>query len=153
MAHKIIAIVNANGNSNWFVLKNKPVLKYNKYGSDTIIGTDGTFFQFYGYERPSERWKAFAGREFDLKLEDGTVEHCYGQWWDKMTQTAINEFNINDKENKLVHIAIGTIDSLKKCYVFYGYSALKKKIDKLVKRYKGKVYEYWEYKKILKERK
>lgn len=147
--NKIIAIVKFN-NGEALVLQNKPQLKYTKYGDDTIVGTDGTFYSFYGRERFSEKWKAFAGRKFDLALTDGGVEKCYGQWWDTVTDRAKKELGIYKGGNEVVYATANSVDSLKSCYVFVGYNTLKHKLDEIRKTYTGKVYDYWDYKKILK---
>ena len=76
--NKIIAVVKFNSKEA-FVLRRRPLLKYNRYGN-VIIGTDGLFFTCYYYSPPSERFQAFAGRKFDLTMEDGEVIHCNGQW-------------------------------------------------------------------------
>lgn len=147
MNYNIVAQVHANGHDGWIVLDKPPKMEYTKYGHDTIIGTDGLFYTFYGYDRPSKGFYAFAGREFEIKLSDGTVEHCYGQWWDKITDTAREVLNL--KNDKLIHIASSTVEDLKRCYVFYGHSALKSKFYELVSRYSGKIYGYWEYEAII----
>jgi len=144
MLNKIIAMVKFN-NGEAIVLENETELKYTKYGSDTIIGTDGCFITCYRYETPDENWKAFSGRKFDLPLTDGTIEHCYGQWWDAITETARKIIN-----DKIIRVTACDIKSLKECYVFYGYYAKKTDIENLRSGYTGKIYDYWEYDKLLK---
>ncbi len=142
MDNKIIAVVKFNSHEA-FVMKNPIKLEYTKYGYDTIIGTDGYFISCYAYSREYD--KAFAGREFDLKLIDGTIEHCNGQWWDSITKKAREVIQGN-----IIHVTANNIDRLKNCYVFNGYCGIQDKIDKLRSEYSGKIYDYWEYEKILK---
>jgi len=146
MKNKIIAVVKFNSGEA-FVMENPIKLEYTKYGYDTIIGTDGSFISCYGYKR-DQYCKAFAGREFDLKLVDGTTEHCNGQWWDSITDKAKEVINDN-----MISITANNKDRLKQCYVFNGYYGIEKKINELRSQYKGKVYDYWEYEIILKQEK
>ena len=136
--NKILAVVKSNGEET-YVLKNPVKLEYTKYG-DIIIGTDGLFVSVYYYEAPIGRFKAFAGRKFDLQLTDGTVEHCCGQWWDGRYYKAEEILG-----SKIISASAHDINSLKKCYVFIGYLGIEKAIEKLRGRYRGKIYDYWEY--------
>lgn len=149
---KIIAVVTFN-QGEAFVLDAPPDLKYTKYGTDTIIGTDGVFYEFYQYERCSPGWMAFAGRKFDLPLTNGEVEHCYGQWWSGISKKAIEVLGINDTDKKVVSATAHDIEALKKCYVFIGYRGLSGQIEQLRKSYTGIVYNYWDYEKMVKGRK
>lgn len=64
----------------FLVLNRKPSIVYERRG-DWLIGEDGGVFDFYYFQRPSPNWKAFAGREFDIQMKDGSVIHAKGQWW------------------------------------------------------------------------
>ena len=120
MNNKIIAVVKFNSHEA-FVMENPIKLEYTKYGSDTIIGTNGCIIQCYGYQ--NDRYsKAFAGRKFDLQLTDGTIEHCYGQWWDNITKKAREVIQGN-----IIHVTANSIDRLKNCYVFNGYCGIEEK--------------------------
>ena len=145
---KILAVVKFN-DGEAFVLEKTPDLKYTKYDNKTIVGTDGCFLDCYYYERPIKPinpnwsgWQAFGGRKFDLELTDGTVEHCYGQWWSGVSEKAREVIN-----DDIVSITACSIDKLKKCYVFNGYEGMKKGMEKLRSKYKGYVYPYWHYSK------
>lgn len=140
--NKIIAVVKFNSGEA-FVMENPIKLEYIKYGDYTIVGSDGVFVSCYG-KNIDFYCKAFAGREFDLQLTDGTIEHCSGQWWDSITERAKKEIDGN-----IIHVTANNIERLKKCYVFNGYSGIQKEIEKLRSEYQGKVYEYWEYEKII----
>lgn len=141
---KIIAVVKFN-NGEAFVLDKIPEPIHIKYGSDTIIGKRGCFYTCYGYEECSGGWEAFAGREFDLNLSDGTVEHCYGQWWDMVTGRAKKELEINNEDKVLVNVTANDIDELTECYVYYGFRAIASEVVELRKQYTGKVYGCREY--------
>ena len=140
--HKIKAVVKFNEGIA-IVLQDKIITKANKHGNN-IIESDGLFFSSLVYDRPSERWKAFAGRKFDIELEDGTVEHCTGQWWDGTTEKTKDIVG-----GDFISVTVCSIEELKKCYVFCGRYALKDKFEALLKTYTGKKYGYWEYDFIL----
>ncbi len=142
--HEILAMTKFNSGEA-MVLKNPINLTYYKFGNNTIIGTDGLFIQTYKYEAPSERFRAFGGREFELTMHDGEVVKCNGQWWDGITQTAIDLI-----DDEIVHVTANSVDDLSNCYVFYGYRALKSSYEKLRDQYDGFVYEYHDYSHILK---
>lgn len=146
-SYEILAKVKFN-DSIAVVLNQKPVLKYLRLNSSIIYGTDehGIFYNCYRYERPSENWKAFAGRKFDIKLEDGEVIHCHGQWWDGGYTSLANKLGI-----RLCNVTYDTIERLKRCYVFTGLHADMDKYWALVDQYKHlPIREYWDYEKILK---
>lgn len=68
---KILAVVKFN-DYHAFVLDEPIKLTYEKIGG-MLIGSDetGIFYNCLFYEKPVGRFKAFAGREFDLPLKDG----------------------------------------------------------------------------------
>lgn len=142
---KILAVVKFN-HGEAFVLDRKPDLKYMRRGS-TIVGSDGVFLKCYYYDSPSPRWQAFGGREFDIKLVDGTVVKCYGQWWSGVTDIARDMAG-----DEIVHVTACNVDELRGCYVFVGYEGVKTEIEKLRAAYDGSVFGYWEYENILKGR-
>lgn len=143
MKNKIIAVVKFN-EGEAYVLNHAPVFKYKKQ-NNVIVGTDGVFASCYFNDPSSRNFEAFGGRKFDIELENGEVEHCHGQWWDGIKPEAIKMLGTYE----LVHVTYGTKDHLKKCYVFYGCTGIKNEIEKLRKQYHGKVYDYWEYEKIM----
>lgn len=128
-----------------FVIKEAVELKYVRHGN-ILIGMDesGTFVDCMYHETPRGNMKAFAGREFDIHLENGEVIHCNGQWWAGGMQKASV---IIGKELTLV--TYSDMASLKKCYVFSGHYAVKEKLDALEATYNGEIYDYHEYEKEL----
>lgn len=139
---KILALVKFNSGIA-MVLDEAPKLTYKKAES-VILGSDGTFLQTYFYDRPSPGWEAFAGRKFDLIMEDGSVEHCYGQWWD-----GVMEGHRKMVDGDIISVTAASIDHLRECYVFCGYKGVKHKIDELLAAYKGMVYEYWDFEMLI----
>lgn len=144
MEYEILAKVKFNDHFA-VVLNCEPPYVYRKVGG-TIYGTDGFFYKCYQYERPCGRFKAFAGREFNITLEDGEVIKCNGQWWDTGVSTVEKITGVT-----LCPITWQTIDRLKKCYVFTGSYADKAKYLDLLNRYSDlPVYAYYDYVKIIK---
>lgn len=141
---EIIAVVKFN-NGEAFVFDEIPDLVYTKYGNDTIIGESGPFYTCYGYSKPSDGFKAFGGRKFDITLSDGTTEHCYGQWWDGVTNLAKKELNIDGVERTLIRVTAEDFKTLTNCYVYCGFYAIESEMREMRKKYDGKVYEYYEF--------
>jgi hypothetical protein len=142
--YKVLAVVKVN-NIEALVLDKYPELKY-QLSNGCITGTDGLFADCLYYEKPSPRFQAFAGRKFEIKLHDGNVITCEGQYWD----------GVKDEHAKVLgfapaRVTINSYDALKKCYVFCGTYANIEKFQQLRATYNGKVWEYWEYDKHLKD--
>lgn len=130
---RVVAVVKVNGKEA-FVL-NRPInITYEKVGRD-FIGSDGPFKDALAYDN-SGLGKAFAGRSFDLKMKDGSVETIKDHWWD-----------VGIKGH--VGITACDIDSLKRCYVFCGYSASPEEIKALRDAYEGDIYSYRDYEKVI----
>lgn len=145
MSFKILAKVKFNDGIA-IVIDKYPELVYQRIGSGVIYGTDGVFYSCYRHEIPHGRFKAFAGREFTLTMQDGEKVLCNGQWWDAGRDIVEEHLNI-----KLCSATIETAERLKKCYVFTGISADSNKMDALLSDYANlPVYPYYDYEKILK---
>lgn len=140
---KIVSAVEMNGGEA-YVLNRRPVFKYVRSGN-VLYAEDSGIYSIYVYESPSRAFRAFGGREFDLPLADGGVEHCNGQWWDGGTASV--EKIIGDK---IIGKAYGTEETLKSCYVFYSCYFSLKALTNLRSQYKGHVYPYWDYEKLIK---
>ena len=145
---RLIALVKFNSGVA-LVLTESPKYTYTKHGS-IIIGIDktGTFVKCYEYRRPCGSFKAFAGNEFDIPLDTGEIIHCDGQWWHGGHSEA---GKILGKD--LVNATYNDVESLKRCYVYTGDSAIKEKWQELVDGYDGKLYEYREYEAAIKKAK
>lgn len=117
---KIIDVIITKNSQIFLILDEMPEFKYERRGNCLVASYDG-FYNTYYYYRPGRHWKAFAGREFDIPMKDGTVEHAFGQWWDGKQQENAPE--------KIVHVGYKTIDKLKECYVFIGGHVSKKKLE------------------------
>lgn len=147
---KIIDIVRFN-HGVAYVVDERPEKVHEKIGVTLMYGVDetGTLYRCYEYDSPSERFKAFGGAKFDLKMRHGDATHCYGQWWDGGASKIAAHLGI-----ELVRVTIQTIDRLKDCYVFTADLADKAKFDPLVDAFNAEhpgytIWDYWEYKKHL----
>lgn len=146
---KIMAIISGFNGGFAYVLNRDIEYAYTKIDENTIIGEDEGVLSFY--ERDNRIYPfgktAFGGREFTLKLTDGTEEKCHGQWWDGMSKAAKELFDYNN----LVDFPSATIDNLQKYYLFYGRCCDKEWLEELKAEYKGKVYDYNEYRDIVRK--
>ena len=94
----------------FFILNRRPEFKFDKTGK-WLIGEDSGFFSFY-YKNCDIYSKAFAGREFDIKLNDGKTIKASGQYWD----------GVPDDYKGLVHrVGCDTPEGLARCNVFCSY--------------------------------
>ena len=143
---KVVAKVTCNDGFA-YVLNRMPHFLYTKLDQKTIIGEDEGMYEFYMYDRYTDRYKAFGGRQFQLPLTDGSVEKCYGQWWDGMNDTALKLFS----GVSLCYFVYSTIEDLKKYYVYIGCRADVDWVKKLDSKYNGKIYDYWEFEKMINE--
>lgn len=117
------------------VLNRDPKFLYEGDGQ-ALIARDGPFVAVYRYERPCGRFKAFAGREFDIPLKNGKLVHATGQWWDASLKG-------------LVKATYNTKARLLNCYVYYGCSADPDELRELRETYTGDVYPYYAYKDVI----
>ena len=146
---KIVQIV-TQGNCKFYVLNRLPEFVYHKVSDRSIIGKDEGIYKTFGYEEPTRGWKAFGGHEFDIILDDDSIEHCYGQWWDTINSDMKDYAPIAN----LIGFGYSTINKLKEGYIFYGAKVDKFWLDNLISEYEitnneSLEYEYWEYKNLL----
>ena len=64
-----------------------------------------------------------------------------------MNDTALKLFS----RESLCYFVYSTIEDLKKCYVYTGCSANVDWVKKLDSKYNGKIYDYWEFEKMINE--
>ena len=145
---KIIAIIGGVNGGFAYVLNRDIDYVYTKIDRETIIGEDEGVLQFYKRDASVLPFgkTAFGGREFTLKLSDGTEEKCRGQWWDGMSKSAKELYNYDN----IAYFPSATIDDLKKYDLFYGRRCDKRWLEKLKAEYKGKIYNRDEYLNIIK---
>ena len=127
-------------NSLAFVLNRETEFVHKKLYSNTIVGEDEFLLQTYGFENSNGSFKSFAGRKFELKMDDGSLLDGTNNWWDSVTNKA-QEY-INDK---ICSVAVSDVQSLCDCYVFCGSKIRKSDFEKLISEYDGKIYEYREF--------
>ena len=140
---KVQALVRMNG-SLAIVFSRMP--KINEYVKEDglLWGSDHGFYSCYYYDRPCKAFQAFGGRKFELPLKGGGVEKCQGQWWDGGSHKIAEKKGI-----QLMRVSLNTIENLKRCYVFYGSYIDSSVYDYLIKSYKGEIYAYYDYKKVI----
>lgn len=142
---KLLYLVES-GKLKFLVFDEMPDKISTKYGDDTIIGRIGGIFYDFLAKR-NERREAFGGRKFDIVLDNGEIEKCEGQWWDAATDRAREELEKEGNPlSKMVLIGVSSVDRLLDCYVYYGLWASESKIEEMIADYKGRIYEYYEFK-------
>ena len=148
---KIVDLVKAN--SRLWIVFDEPVgqLTYERH-RDLLIGSDDqrVFYDCLYYDRPTPHMKAFGGREFDLPMKDGSVTHCYGQYWDGRVAEAEKVVG-----EEIAEIGASTKEELNRCYVFTGRKISKRKLEEMIEEFEASHpgYEplgYWEYEDMLK---
>lgn len=117
----------------YYVFDKIEPLVYKQF-DDLIIGSNGVLVSFLYYEK-SLYAQAFAGREFKIELENGEVVLCKGDWWDgfntlKHSAIILKELNISGMQ-ELCSVSCETEESLRKCFVFSGYTGIRSQILKL----------------------
>ena len=145
---KIIAIIRNPDGHYGYVINRDIKYIYTKIDRETIIGEDEGVLQFYKRDASVLPFgkTAFGGRKFTLKLSDGTEEKCHGQWWDGMSKSAKELYNYDN----IVDFPSETVNNLQKCYLFCGRCCDKEWLEELKAEYKGKIYNYDEYRNIIK---
>lgn len=129
------------GQLHYHVVTNRsPVFVYERMGQ-FLYAKDGGFYSAYKYDRPSDHFKAFAGKEFDIPLKDGTIIHANGQWWDGGLPADADRPDV-------VYVGRGTPESLRRCYVYCSAMIEKSALDAWLAEHEA--IDYWDMEKILK---
>lgn len=143
--HEIVLIVKMN-NHEAFIFKKPIKLTYYKFEQNTIIGTDGVFYNFYMKDWAGWSKDAFGGSKFTLTMHDGEEVHCEGQWWDAISPIA----KMLLEGQNFTHSAANSLERLQECYVYCGYTADVDKLKELRDTYKGPVVDYYDGEFIIK---
>lgn len=103
------------------VVIDKPLrLAYERDGSLLIADDEGWLG---AYRLEHDRYaKAFAGREFEIPMLDGTAVKANGQWWD----------TLHPRHKEATYVGVATIAELEQCYVFCSGSVLTSKLQRLI---------------------
>lgn len=93
--------------THYYVIVDQPVrFVYSRVGP-RFNGKHGNFHDFLsGTGRKGE---AFAGREFDINLDDGSTFHCQGDVWSCAPPSDFTP---------VIDCGLSTLEQLSKCYVF-----------------------------------
>lgn len=137
-AFSVVAVVEMN-NGEALVL-NRPIRMLYEQVGDDLIGRDGPFVDFLMYARGSGRFVAFAGRELELRMSDGTTRVVKDHWWHSVPPGSVS-------------IPVSSEAELSKCYVFCGASVAPADLHELRSAYTGEVFPYWDYEKRLRDSK
>lgn len=139
---KIIDIVKFN-DRHAFVLDRDYSLTYEKHG-DLLIGSDKsqTFFDVLqnrgcGGNPNFGGNYAFGGRKFDIPMKDGSVTHCYGQYWDSGYADAEKILGI-----KFADFTHATIDFLRMHFVFQSGTIDRAKLQPMLDEFQRILSDY-----------
>lgn len=107
-------IQHGNYNQISLIVDREPAFKFEHFRDPAstkqwIIAEDSGFYKFYFFEEPTDRWKAFGGRIFDIPMKSGDVLQARGQWWDGVPP---------QYTDTVVSVGYATCESLKRCYIF-----------------------------------
>jgi hypothetical protein len=132
---KVVAVVKFNDDE--ALVLNRPIqFIYHEVGK-SLVGEDGPFRDFLGYEKSCGSMKAFGGHEFTLKMVDGTTRKVKDHWWSTWKEGYKS-------------VTVKDVEGLQRCYVFNGASITPEDLSVLRSSYTGQVYSYWDYEKIIK---
>ena len=120
LLHVVTAPPAPNKPQHFLVVDKIPEVLFERVGSYLIGEKDG-FHQCYGLSGGVGSG-AFANREFEIPMKDGSFVKAQGQWWDCSYP--------GWKDKKFGDYGVNTIDNLRECFVFYGgYSISQEFID------------------------
>ena len=78
-------------------------------------------------------------------MYDGIPEEAYRL----VTEILLYVYKLEKEGNpfsKMMLIGVSSVDRLSDCYVYYGLWASESKIEEMIADYKGRIYEYYEFK-------
>lgn len=149
---KIIEIVKFNDGYAYVLDENPTMVYHEEMVKDKVFGVqrmligqneagmmDFLTHHYYG------NMKAFAGREFEIQMEDGSKRIIKDVWWDEGATRWQDANGI-----KLVDFTHKTFDDLVDCCVFVGGTARKDVLEKLLDDFEKehpnyKVWDYYEF--------
>ena len=137
---KIVKLIKNDKYNHYYATFNYvPEITYEKIGSNYIgsaVDSEGKIIasNVLGYERFKG---AFAGRELELKMKNGSIEKIKDHWYDWGWYKEHGEF---------ISIGAKTLEGLQRCYVYFSYNINKETFEKMVEEYltRDKLYEYRE---------
>ena len=100
------------------IVDRMPEWIYHRTGNSLVAKDDG-FYDFLEIKPGSTA--AFAGRAFDITLDDGSTLQCRGQVWSCASPADVEP---------TIDVGVATLDKLRKCYVFASASVSKSKLAK-----------------------
>lgn len=125
-----------NGNKSYYCLFDKiPEVTYEQVGSDYVgsaIDEDGNIVlsNHLGYE---VHGGAFGGREFTLKMKDGSTRTIKDHWFD---------YGSYEKHGEFIQVGGGTLKELQDCYVYCSYDIGQQIFNKMLDDYYSREREY-----------
>lgn len=147
---KILEIVKFNDHYAYVVDEDTPLVYHEETVPDKVYGKRFMLvgensigrMSFLTFQRHSGRFKAFAGREFQVQMEDGTVRTLKDDWWDGGSSEWAQAHGV-----RICGLTYRTLDHLVDCCVFCGSYARADKLQALLDEFKSGHPDYtpWEY--------
>lgn len=125
---KILKLVQSNYGHYYTVFDKVEEITYEKFGLDyvgSLLDDKGNIVQSH-FLKKQHYGDAFGGREIELEMKDGSKQKIKDYWFDNGSYP---------DHGKFVDIGAGTIESLKKCYVYYGMNINKSLFESMVNEY------------------
>ena len=148
---KILEIVKFNDHYAYVVDEDAPLVYHEETVPDKVYGKRFMLvgensigrMSFLTFQRHSGHFKAFAGREFQVQMEDGTVRTLKDDWWDGGSSEWSQAHGV-----KMYGLTYNTLDRLVDCCVFCGSYVREDKLQALLNEFKSEHPDYtpWEYK-------
>lgn len=129
------------GKRSYYIATDIPVkIVYTRRPHGLFVGQHGDFFDFLS--GTGAKGQAFAGREFDINVDDGTKFHCRGDVWSIAAP--------KDIAPELVYIGNCDVKRLSECYVYCSGYVRKHVLEEWLANNEPR--EYWAYEKELQPR-
>lgn len=136
---KILKLVQTSYGHSYIVFDKVEEITYEKIGLDyvgSLLDDRGNIVQSH-FLKKQHYGDAFGGREIKLKMKDNSEVSIKDYWFDCGSYPNHGDF---------VNIGAGTIEKLKKCYVYYGMNINKYLFESMVNEYleRDALYDYKE---------
>ena len=101
----------------YVIVDRAPRLVYERRSGGMLVAADDGFYDVLHISPGST--EAFAGREFDISLTDGTTLRAKGQVWSSHIK----------HDEPTIEVGVATLEQLAQCYVFFGGTMSRAKLD------------------------
>lgn len=104
------------------------------------VDPDGNLYRFYMYKGMASEIEYFCTEE----AGNMTIPIGEGKYVKIVPREELEKEG--NPFSKMMLIGVSSVDRLSDCYVYYGLWASESKIKEMIAEYKGRIYEYYEFK-------